>query len=156
LHGERGDAGAADRGQKGENFRLGHRRRARALGNARAGSHQLDRRNRLDQEIANAHLQQRARHAPIESLRDDDHRRPGSDARHQPLERRHFFLPIGIQIDDDDRGTRNVEISINGRERAGDHTQGDLIAGAEGLTRLLLEPRVGGQHHHPGLARGII
>ena len=49
LHRERGDAGAADRRQKGEDLRLGRLGLGRGLGDPRASADQFGRRHRLDQ-----------------------------------------------------------------------------------------------------------
>ena len=102
LHRERGHAGAADRGQEGENLRFGGLAGGRRFGDARTGAHQLDRRDRLDQEIGYPHLHEAAGDALLEALRDRDHRRPIADTQHQALERQQFGGIAGIDVDDDD------------------------------------------------------
>ena len=71
------DAGAADRGNERVDLRLGGLG-VGGPGDARAGSHQFDRLDRLDQEIRDPHLQQAARHLGVEALRHHHHRRPRS------------------------------------------------------------------------------
>ena len=110
LHRERGDAGAADGGQEGEDLRLRWLSHSRRLGDAGAGLHQVDRRHRLDQEVGDPHLHQPARDGAVEALDDRDDRRPAADARHQPLERQQFGFVAGIEVGDHDGGARDIDL----------------------------------------------
>ena len=76
LDRERGQPDAAGRGQERVDLRLGRAAAAlRALRGARAGAHQVERRDRLHDEIRDAHLQQLPRHRDVECRDRDDHRR---------------------------------------------------------------------------------
>ena len=126
LHRQRGDAGAADRGQESVDLRFGRcgRIAALTLGDAGAGAHQIDRRHRLHQEVGDAHLQQRAGDVLVEGLRDRDHRRPGADARHQPGQRLHLVVATGIEIDHHDGGVDVERVALIGGA-AGHHGEID-------------------------------
>ena len=130
LDRDRGDAGAADRGQEGVDLRLfglGGRGRSR---HPRAGSHQLDRLHRLYQEVGHPHLQQPTRHVGIEAPRPPRWRQR-ADARHQPLQRLHLVLPAGVEVDDDDGRACQIE-RVAGLGNGGrDHLEIDLRAGVE-------------------------
>ena len=151
LHRQRGDAGAADGGQESVDLRLGRLARTlRTLGDASAGAHQVERGHRLDQEIGDAHLHQRARDVLVEALRHRDHRRPGAEPRHQPRQRGHFVVAPGVEIDHHDGGVGGIQRVTQRGEMAGHHFEFDLARCAEGGARRTIEIRVGGDDHHAG------
>ena len=153
LHRERGHAGAADRGQEGENLRFGGRAGGWRFGDPRTGAHQLDRRHRLDQEIGHPHLHQAAGDALLEALRDRHYRRPIADPQHQALERQQFGGIAGIDVDDDDGCAFKRDAVGAAGQCSRDHIERDLRTGAERAADGVLECRVGGQDDHPRLHR---
>ena len=153
LHRQRGDAGAADRGQKGANLRLGRLGAAGAiLADARAGAHQVDRRHRLDQEIGDPHLQQGAGDGLVEALRHRDHRRPGPHARHQPRQRLHLVVAAGVEIDHHNGRGFDIERIAALLDPSRHNGEFDRVRGVEGGVRGTIELGVGGEHHHAGTA----
>ncbi len=128
LHRQRGDAGAADRGQEGVDLRLGRLLGAGgAVRDARAGAHQLDRLHRLDQEIGDPHLHQRARDARRRRLCVTA--TTGGQAPTRAIsrcQRRHLVGAAGVEIDHHDgRVLQRRAHRPCSAMRAGDHLELD-------------------------------
>jgi hypothetical protein len=152
LDRQRGNTGTADGGQIGEDLRLARLGTGGCLYDAGAGAHQFDRLDRLDQEIGDPHLQELACHLLVEGLRDDHHRRPVADARHQALQRRQLVVVVDVEIDDHDGGIVDSEGLLMGDGGAGDDAQLDLRRCREGGLHRMHEFGIGGQDHHHRLA----
>ena len=56
----------------------------------------------LGDEIGDTHLHERARDCGVESLGNDNDRRPGADPSHQAFERAHVIGIRGVEVDDHD------------------------------------------------------
>jgi hypothetical protein len=153
LHGERGDAGAADRGQEGVDLRVGAGAcGARIVRRLRAGAHNVERLHRLHQEIGDAHLYQCAGGIGVERLRHGDDRRLRAGARHEPRQRRHFSRLSGVEVGDDDGHAVDVERIGVLVERARDETELDRIRRAEGRAHSRREGAIRRDHQNPRVA----
>ena len=123
------------------------------LGNARAGANQIDRLDRLYQEIGRPPLQQRARDVLIECLRDRYDRRPGANARHQLGKRGHLVGTSGVKINDRYGCVRYIEgIAMLG-EATRNKSQFDRGGRTKSRAHRILEFGVRSKNHHAGAVR---
>ena len=105
LHRERGDAGAADGGQEGENLRFGRVARwAAALATRAQVRTSSTGDTGLTRKSATRICIRRRATAAVEALRDRDDRRPVAEPHHDAFERLQLGLVAGIEVGDDDGG----------------------------------------------------
>ena len=154
LHRERGHAGAADRGQEGVDLRLGASRRsppvpwrpARRCAPARPERPASPESRRPASAPARARRSRRSDWVTTTT---------GGQAPMRAIRRSSACISSGWPASRSMTATvapsTSKPSSMRGK-RAGNNAQLDLLAGAEGRARLLLEAGVGGEHDHLGLA----
>ena len=149
LHRQRRHAHSACRGQKRVDLGLRGAVRGGAFGDAAASAHQLDRIDRLDQEIGDAQLDELPRDALAEPRGDDEDRDRSGKPPRQVLQGGYLVGAGGIEIDQKHRGVGERELLLGPAHRAGDDGQIDLRAAAERGAQRLLEIGVGRDRDDP-------
>ena len=153
LDRERGQSDAAGGGQERIDLRLGGAAALRALRRARAGAHQVERRDRLHDEVRDAHLQQLPRHRDVECRDRDDHRRGAAEPLGQRVQRREVRLARRVDVDDRNRRAFGVELAHRVGERAGRDRELDLGIHAERRAHQAFEVGVAALRHDARLDR---